>query len=205
MRPLPRLCPEQRWTKPRKVAYHSLVIDEIALLRRARSNDLEALAEIHDLYYQGIYRYFSFRMPDPQTAEDLTSEVFLRFLKAIHEKNAPSNTVAGWLFGAARNVAREYYRQSKKTEMVYLSESLAAGGPALDDGLARRMEVQALDDALEQLTEEQRHVLALRFGYGLPIREVAAAINKSEAAVKMLQARAILALGKVMDPLRIEP
>lgn len=152
------------------------------------------------MHYQGIYRYFFFRVPDPQTAEDLTSEVFLRFLKAIRDKGRPPNTISGWLFGAARNVAREYYRRSKKTELVYLSESLPGHDRPLDESLARRMDEQALVEAMKQLTEEQRHVLALRFGYGLPIREVAGMVNKSEASVKMLQARAIMALAREMEP-----
>jgi RNA polymerase sigma-70 factor (ECF subfamily) len=169
-------------------------------LRRAQTLDKEALAEIHDQYYQGIFRYFSYRMPDPQTAEDLTSEVFIRFLTAIRDKQAPPNTIRGWLFGAARNVAREYYRHSKKNPLATLTDELPVVGQTMDQRLAQRMEIQALDHALSRLTEDQQHVLALRFGYGLPIREVAETINKSEAAVKMLQARAIIALSKEMNP-----
>ena len=182
------------------MAYDYIVIDESGLLRRAQTLDKEALADIHDRYYQGIFRYFSYRMPDPQTAEDLTSEVFIRFLTAIRDKHSPPNTIRGWLFGAARNVAKEYYRRSKKTPLATLTDDVPAAGQTMDQRLARRMEIQALDHALARLTEDQQHVLALRFGYGLPIREVAETINKSEAAVKMLQARAIMALSKEMNP-----
>jgi len=48
------------------------------------------------------------------------------------------------------------------------------------------------------LTDDQQTVLALRFGGGLPIKEVARLIKKSEGAVKMLQARAISALASRM-------
>jgi RNA polymerase sigma-70 factor (ECF subfamily) len=175
------------------------VVDEINLLKRAQALDEEALAEIHDKYYQGIYRYFSFRMPDSQTAEDLTSEVFLRFLKAIRDKNAPPNTIQGWLFGAARNVAREYYRWSKKIEEVAISEQLSGGESSPEQKISNRLDIEAMMKGMEALTDDQKHVLALRFGFGLPIREVAAIVNKSEAAVKMLQARAIMTLTKQMD------
>jgi RNA polymerase sigma-70 factor (ECF subfamily) len=178
------------------------VEEQLDLLRRAQALDEEALAEIHDRYYQGVYRYFSFRMPDHQTAEDLTSEVFIRFLTAVRDKNAPPNTIQGWLFGTARNVAREYYRRSKKIEVVSITEWLSDGKSSLENSLSKRMDMQALSKAMGQLTEEQRHVLALRFGYGLPIREVADMISKSEPAVKMLQARAIMALTKQMEPQR---
>lgn len=184
------------------MTYHYIVLEELNLLSRAQSLNEEALAEIHDTYYQGIYRYFSFRVPDHQTAEDLTSEVFLRFLKAIRDRHAPPNTIRGWLFGTARNVAREYYRRNKKTETIALQESLPSNLAPLEKVLSDQMDAQALRAAMEQLTEDQKHVLALRFGYGLPIREVAEAINKSEAAVKMLQARAIISLAEKMEPQR---
>ncbi len=173
--------------------------EEPDLLRRARALDESALTEIHNRYYPDIFRYLSFRLPDNQTAEDLTSEVFLRFLHSIREKSSPPNTIKGWLFGAARNVTREHYRRSKKLELAALSEQLPSDGPTLESSFLRRMETQALKKALDNLTEDQRHVLALRFGFGLPIREVAKLINKSEPAVKMLQARAIMALTLQMD------
>jgi RNA polymerase sigma-70 factor (ECF subfamily) len=56
------------------------------------------------------------------------------------------------------------------------------------------MTLDQLRSGLSALTEEQQHVLALRFGQGMPIREVATIVNKSEGSVKMLQARAIAAL-----------
>ena len=179
-----------------------VVEEEIILLKRAQALDEEALGEIHDKYYHGIYRYLSFRVPDHQTAEDLTSEVFVRFLSAVRDKHAPPNTIRGWLFGAARNVSREYYRRKKRVETVAMGEWIASEEDLVEAGLQKRMNVQALNDAMAKLTEDQRHVLALRFGYGLPIRQVAESINKSEAAVKMLQARAIMSLAAEMDPLR---
>ena len=59
-------------------------------------------------------------------------------------------------------------------------------------GRARALEREALAD----LTPEQQDILALRFGYGMPIKDVAETVNKSEGSVKMLQVRAIAALTK---------
>ena len=56
--------------------------DEQALLGRARAQEHEALAQIHDQYYGAIYRYLTFRVSDAQTAEDLAGEVFI--LSLIH-------------------------------------------------------------------------------------------------------------------------
>jgi RNA polymerase sigma-70 factor (ECF subfamily) len=169
--------------------------DERELLIKARAYDREALALIHDRYYPSVYRYVSFRIADPQTAEDLTSEVFTRFLSAIKERGAPPNTIRGWLFGAAQNVVKEQYRRQRRMNWTELDESLA-GGQTPEQRLEASMNKDELRAALNELTPEQQHVLALRFGNGLPIKDVAETVNKSEGSVKMLQARAIAALTK---------
>lgn len=170
--------------------------DELELLNRARAFDKDALALIHEHYYQRIYRYISFRIADAQTADDLTSEVFTRFLSAIKERGTPPNTIRGWLFGAARNVLKEQYRQQNQVNWTELDESIAGGGQTPEQRLEDNLDKRKLRRAVAELTPEQQHVLALRFGYGLPVSEVAEAVNKSEGSVKMTQMRAIAALAK---------
>lgn len=191
---------EPKLTTTAKIGYYRAVHDELELLKRARAFDKEALSLIHDRYYQSIYRYLSFRIADPQTAEDLASEVFTRFLSAIKDRNAPPNTIRGWLFGAAQNVLKEQYRKQRQMNWTELDESIA-GGRTPDQRLEERAGQEALRDALAELTPEQQNVLALRFGYGLPIKDVAETVNKSEGSVKMLQARAIAALTRRLSGL----
>lgn len=167
--------------------------DELELLRRAGAFDKEALAVIHDRYYQAVFRYLSFRVADQQTAEDLASEVFIRFLSAIRDRSAPPNTIRGWLFGAARNVLKEQYRQQQRMKLAELDENLA-GQDTPERRLMERANKAELRQAIGELTPEQQDILALRFGYEMPIKEVAETVNKSEGSVKMLQARALAAL-----------
>jgi RNA polymerase sigma-70 factor (ECF subfamily) len=185
----------QALTTDHYFGYHRSVHDEQELLTRARAYDKEALALIHDQYYQSIYRYISFRVADPQAAEDLASEVFTRFLSAIKDRHAPPNTIRGWLYGAAQNVIKEQYRKQRQMNWTELDESLA-GGRTPEQRLEERLGKEALRDALAGLSPEQQNVLALRFGYGMPIKEVAETVSKSEGSVKMLQARGIAALAK---------
>ena len=175
-----------------------VVQDELLLLHRAKSLDQDALAQVHERYYDAIYRYLSFRVSDVQTAEDLTSEVFIRFLHAIQQKNAPQNTIRGWLFGAASLILKEHYRKKKRSQLTELSDSLPGETVAPTERLEALESNQALRLAMTNLTEEQQHVLALRFGYEMPVRDVAETMNKSEGSVKMLQVRAIAALSRIM-------
>jgi RNA polymerase sigma-70 factor (ECF subfamily) len=178
--------------------------DELLLLHRAQKLDNEALAEIHDRYYAAIYRYIAFRVHDQPTAEDLTSEVFVRLLTALRERHAPQNTLRGWLYGVASNVVREYYRQQARYDTGPLTETLAANGRSPDQQFDVKALRQNLAAVLQDLTEEQQNVLALRFGYELPIRDVAEVMGKSEGSVKMLQARAIASLANRLAALGVE-
>lgn len=173
--------------------------EELALLNRARTLDEEALTEIHNRYYSDVYRYISFRINDMQTVEDLVSEVFTRFLSALRDRSAPQNTIQGWLYGTASHVVKEQYRKQKRSETVPLDESLHSQGMGPEQRVEKSLTHELLRMTLAGLTEEQQHVLALRFGQGMLIREVAAVVNKSEGSVKMLQARAIAALSRHMS------
>ena len=172
--------------------------DELLLLHRAKSLDQEALAQVHELYYDAIYRYIAYRVNDLHTAEDLSSEVFIRFLHAIQQKNAPQNTIKGWLFGAASLILKEHYRKKKRTQLSALDEAISDEQTGLGERLEEQESKKALRQAITNLTEDQQQVLALRFGYEMPIRDVAETMNKSEGSVKMLQLRAIAALTRLM-------
>jgi RNA polymerase sigma-70 factor (ECF subfamily) len=182
----------------------SAVQDEVALLARARQFDTDALAQIHDSYYGPLFRYIAFRVGDRETAEDLASEVFTRFLSALLQRNAPSATLRGWLYGVAAHVVSDHLRKRYRAPHVELDDTMVShtAGPAevAEAALVR----EDLKQAMASLTEEQQHVIALRFGRELPIQEVARAIGKTEGAVKQLQARAIAALARKLTPGTVE-
>ena len=67
-----------------------------------------------------------------------------------------------------------------------LDESIPGGERTPEQRLDDRAGKDELRQALAELTTEQQEVLALRFGFGLPIKEVAETVNKSEGSVKML-------------------
>ena len=174
--------------------------DELTLLARARPLDPDALALIHDTYYSAIYRYIAFRVGERETAEDLTSEVFTRLLTALRDRNAPQNTLRGWLYGVAARVVADYYRKRYRAPQVELDETLVSAEADPAELLEGKLTQEHLKQAMQELTEEQRHVLGLRFGADLPIQEVARTLGKTEGAIKQLQARAVAALARKLTP-----
>lgn len=178
--------------------------DDIDLLNQALAYDTDALARIHDAYYPALFRYIAFRVGDRHTAEDLTSEVFTRFLGALRGDKPPQSTLRGWLFGVAANVVSDYHRRSYRAPSAPLNEELVSPEAGPDEIAEGRVDRDDLRRAMASLTGEQQSVLALRFGQELPIQTVAATLGKSEGAIKQLQARAIAALARRLAPGMVE-
>lgn len=172
--------------------------DEIRLLARARALDQEALTQIHDVYYGPIFRYIVLKVSDHDTAEDLTSEVFLRLLNALRDRTAPDRTLRGWLYAVASRVVSDHYRRHYRAPLTAISEEMPDQALEPAELVYSRLTWQQVQGLMQELTAEQQEVLALRFGYEMSIRDVAEVLNKSEGAVKQLQARAIASLARLL-------
>ncbi len=162
---------------------------------RLLSMDSDVLAQVYDQFYPPLYRYISFRINDPQTVEDLTSELFTRFLTSLQRGKAPDNLQA-WLYKVARNIVIDHYRASKKTQWDEISDNIASDTDSPDMLTDKTLRNEQIRRGLHHLNETQQHVLTLRFGDGMAIKDVAKLLGKSVGAIKMIQARAIAALGR---------
>jgi RNA polymerase sigma-70 factor (ECF subfamily) len=167
-----------------------------SLLVRIQQHDQDALAEVHDQYFDRIFHYLNYRLGEPEVAADLTGEVFLALVKAIRMGKPPKTSLVGWLYTVARNLAADYIKE--KTKTVPLVEDLVADEPSLTDQAHLSQLAPILRDALLQLTEEQQHVIALRFGQEFSLAETAQLLDKSVGAVKALQHRALASLARFL-------
>ena len=170
--------------------------DDSSLLRRIQRHDQQALAEVYDRYFDQLYRYLNYRLAEPEVAADLTGEVFLALVQALKAGRPPKTSLTGWLYAVARNLAADYIK--KKTQTVSLVEELVAEEPALIEQVHLSQLAPILRKAILQLTEEQQHVIALRFGQELSLAETAQLLEKSVGAVKALQHRALASLARFM-------
>lgn len=180
-------------------------MSEAELLERARRFDPDALRALHNRFYEPVYRYVHFKVSDPQASEDLTSEVFVRALEALKRGKVWHTTPDAWIFGIARNVVADHYRQKGRRTEVVLDERLALPeekGPVQQ--VMRGEQHEALAQAITGLTDEQRDVILLRFMEGLSIKDTARVLSKTPGAVKGLQFRALRALSEAMGHLSTE-
>jgi RNA polymerase sigma-70 factor (ECF subfamily) len=181
-------------------AYPSPAMSAEDTLIRVRRLDAITLTKVHDRYYADVYRYVRFRLDDDQVCEDITSEVFLRLLDALHKRRGPDINLRGWLLGAASNLVNDHLRK----RYARPEESLEAGreysdGKRPDHAYEAAWQQGEVRRAIRLLTPEQQHVLALRFADEFSLDETASLMGKTVSAIKALQFRAMAALRQILD------
>ena len=169
-----------------------------------RKLDSQAIASIYDRYFAEVYRYIRYRVSDETVAEDIASDVFVRPLEATQKKQGPQTNLRGWLIAAASNAVNDHHRRHYRRPVEALSDSMPDAGPGIHFEIDAREQSRVVQVALAQLTTEQQHVLALRFGQGYSLEETAAILKKKANAVKALQFRALAALQRQMREVKYE-
>jgi RNA polymerase sigma-70 factor, ECF subfamily len=176
-----------------------LYTGQAEFITRAQKGDAQVIGMLYEQYRTGIFRYLYYRVGDQQTAEDLTSEVFVRMLRFLPAYRPQNVAFQAWLFQIARNLAIDHHRQMLVRNPVRLEEDLIAGNDDPAVATEHGLTSQSLRKALSRLTDEQRDVIVMRFVSAMPIAEVAQALHKSEAAIKGLQRRALVALRQTLE------
>lgn len=172
--------------------------DETRLMNGLQKLDSQAIGAIYDRHFPEVYRYVRYRVNDETVAEDVASEVFVRLLEAAQKGQGPQSNLKGWLIATASNAVNDHLRRKYRRPVEALSESMPDEDVSLPAEVDLREQTRAVQTAYAQLTAEQQHVLALRFGLGLSLEETAQHLQKNANAIKALQFRALAALQRVM-------
>ncbi|MFT4299250.1 MAG: sigma-70 family RNA polymerase sigma factor [Aeromicrobium sp.] len=171
-----------------------------ALVDLATSGDAEAFGQLYDHYVNGIYRFIYYRVGSAQLAEDLTSETFVRGLRAISRFSWQGKDFGAWLTTIARNLITDHFKSSR-ARLEIVSDAVPEtkkSPPTPEEEVLTLVSNEMLREAINTLPQEQRDCILMRFMQGLSIAQTAAALGRSEGAVKQLQLRAVRRLAKNM-------
>jgi len=130
---------------------------------------------------------------DRNETEDLTAEVFHRALRSLPRFKWTGAPFAAWLFRIAANIIADRAQRAARERSVGSDEEALEGQfsqPQQTD-LEESERSASLFRSVDQLADDQRRVLVMRFAEEKSIREIADAMGRSEGAVKQLQFRAL--------------
>jgi len=163
----------------------------VGIVAQAKKGDDQALEILCRFVYRRIYAYIYYRVRHREDAEDLTTEVIVKMVKALEKQNG--NFMA-WIYKIAANTIIDHQRRQVSRRETSLDE-LKIDLPDKKGSMPKNiLTVDKLKLGISELTSEQAEVITLRFLQENNIEETAKIMGKSVGAVKVMQFRAIKAL-----------
>jgi RNA polymerase sigma-70 factor (ECF subfamily) len=167
------------------------------LVARAQEGDRDALEELYLEHFDRIYSYLHMTVGNRHDAEDLTTQTFLRMLESIGRFEWGSAPFSAWLFRIAHNLAMDPFRSRRRWQPEEeVPEPAGAVESSAEEEAIKLLASQSMFDLIDQLSDEQRHVLILKFVFDFSNAEAATVLDKTEGAIKSLQHRALASLQK---------
>jgi RNA polymerase sigma-70 factor (ECF subfamily) len=159
--------------------------------------DSQAFGRLYDAHVAQIYRYLYYRTRHRETAEDLTSLVFLKALDHLESYDAERGTFLAWIYRIAKNALTDHFRSARPTLAIDDVWDLPSDADVVRDA-EENERLEKLRPFLRALPKDQRELLLLRLWDGLSHAEIAELTDRTEAAAKMAFSRVIARLRKDM-------
>jgi RNA polymerase sigma-70 factor (ECF subfamily) len=173
---------------------------DLSLLNAAKRLDRDALVKIFDLYASPLYRYALRLCGDPSTADHIVGDVFAKLLDQLASGKGPSSNLRSYLYETAYHNLIDEVRSSRRRVPLDALTSLRSNGHSRLAEVEDPIQLEMIEEAIQHdLTDDQRHVIVLRFLEEFSLRETAAILGKDINHVKVIQSRALAKLRQVLE------
>jgi len=173
----------------------------INLLKAAQKLDEEALTAIFDQFAPAIYKYTLRLCHDQIVADNIVGDVFAQLLEQFGQGKGPRTNLRSYLYQTAYHLVVDRSRDSQHNAPLEVADNSYAGGQfaPTQSQIEERVMMEALIATMNtELTEDQRHVIILRFLEDFSLKETAEIIGKEVNNIKVIQNRGIAKLRKAM-------
>jgi len=156
--------------------------DELVLMARTQA---DALGRLYELYYERIFRFCVHRLYDKDTAEDVTSAVFLEVARKIRSfKGRTGRDFANWLYAIAANQANAHIRKTSRRRRL-LEDAIASKETSNATGQSNEPDWPMLYTAIRKLKPKHQTIVTLRFFENLPYEQIAEILNVSQNTTRV--------------------
>jgi len=160
----------------------------------------EQFSRIYDQYIEKIYRFVYLKVDSQETAEDITSKVFLKGWEAYQKNDPPIQNIGAFLYQISRNMVVDYYKEKGRTKVV--SAEFVAEMPEKGNGLYEKIllnsDVEAVKIAIKSVKQEYQDVLIWHYLGDMPTQQIAEILNKPTGTVSVMIHRGLKSLKNVM-------
>jgi RNA polymerase sigma-70 factor (ECF subfamily) len=163
----------------------------------------EAFSELYRAHLRDVYSYAYYRVGNHHDAEDLTEQTFLQAYRHFEraQRESDGRPLRPWLIRIAHNLAANLYRDRSRRPQTPIDDTTVLSAPHTTEDLVEgRDELARIIAGIQELPEERREALIMRFALGMDNREIARAMGKTDGATKVLLHRAIKQLEGILTP-----
>jgi RNA polymerase sigma-70 factor (ECF subfamily) len=151
-------------------------------------------SELYRAHLRDVYSYSYYRVGNHHDAEDLTEQTFLQAYRHFEraQRESRGRPLRPWLIRIAHNLAANYYRdRSRKPQTALDDAGPLAATHTTETLVEHRDDLARILECVEQLPDDRREALIMRFALGMDNREIARALGRTDGATKVLLHRAI--------------
>ena len=136
-----------------------------------KDGDPSCFSQLVDMYSQRFYGYFYRLTGNRDLSEELLSELFTRLVEKIG--SFKGEYFDGWLFRIASNIFHDHLRERQHRKKVFEKQRKQFEEQEQEDGYDEDEDVDKLQRKLEQLNDETRELIMLRFYSDMSFKEIA--------------------------------
>ena len=163
------------------------------LLMLARKGNEDAFRRLYREIHDPVAAYVNRRVMNSADAEDITADVFQKFLLRLDSFDSGKGSVLTWIVSMTRHAVIDHHRRVRPVtvDSDEMAELLAGSRPGALHNLIQEEDLLRVQALLLKQSPLTREMFDLRFGQGLRIREVAAVVGIGHDAAKQRFARTL--------------
>lgn len=172
--------------------------DDASLIARTLSGDEAAYAVLVHRYWGTAYGSAWAVLGHAGDAEEMAQETFVQVFQKLETLRDPG-AIGGWVWRIARDTALKYIRKNKRVRAVGDAPDLQLNDARPDTPLIQGEEQAALMTALQQLPDDMRQALVMKYWQDLEYEEMARRTGSTEAALYQRVCRGLKRLRELLD------
>jgi RNA polymerase sigma-70 factor (ECF subfamily) len=169
--------------------------NESQIIESIKNGNLNDFSLLYDAYLDKIYRYIFFKTRQKETAEDITSDVFIKALSKIRTFDSSKASFSVWIYRIARNSVIDHYRSRKETVNIEDAWDLASDDNVEKD-VQTNLSLKQVEEYIKKLKPEQRDLVVLRVWQDLSYKEISEIMGKDENNLRVSFGRIVSTMKK---------
>lgn len=159
-------------------------------------NSKEQFSLIYDQYIEKIYRFVYLKVDSQETAEDITSKVFLKGWEAYQKNQTGIDNIGAFLYKIARNNVIDHYRGKDRTRTVSTDSvpQIADNRTNLHEKAVLSSDIESVKSAISNLKKDYQDVIIWHYLDDMPVAQIAEILDKPVGAVRVMIHRGLNAL-----------